>query len=98
MGEPGGINIEIVLKSIKKKLPNFFLIADPDWVAKSIKALNSSTKINIIENIDNCSKGYLNILPTKNKVKFGFKKSYNQNVPAIIESLNLSIKLAKKEK
>ena len=30
MGEPGGINIEIVLKSIKKKLPNFFLIADPD--------------------------------------------------------------------
>ena len=98
MGEPGGINIEIILKCVKKKLPVFFLIADPDWVAKSIKALNSSTKINIIENIDNCSKGYLNILPTKNKVKFGFKKSYNQNVPAIIESLNLSIKLAKQKK
>ena len=98
MGEPGGINIEIIFKCIKKKLPVFFLIADPDWVAKSIKALNSSTKINIIENIDNCSKGYLNILPTKNKVKFGFKKSYNQNVPAIIESLNLSIKLAKQKK
>ena len=87
-----------VLKCVKKKLPVFFLIADPDWVAKSIKALNSSTKINIIENIDNCSKGYLNILPTKNKVKFGFKKSYYQNVPAIIESLNLSIKLAKERK
>ena len=28
----------------------------------------------------------------------GFKKSYNQNVPAIIESLNLSIKLAKQKK
>ena len=37
-------------------------------------------------------------LTTKNKVKFGFKKSYNQNVPAIIESLNLSIKLAKQKK
>ena len=98
MGEPGGINIEIILKCIKKKLPDFFLIADPDWAAKSIKALNSSTKINIIENIENCLKGHLNILPTKNKVKFGFRKSYDQNVPAIIESLNLSIKLAKKRK
>ena len=98
MGEPGGINIEIILKCIKKKLPVFFLIADPEWAAKSIKFLNSSTKINIIENIENCSKEHLNILPTKNKVKFGFKKSYNQNVPAIIESLNLSIKLAKQRK
>ena len=98
MGEPGGINIEIILKCIKKKLPVFFLITDPDWAAKSIKALNSSAKINIIENIDNCSKGHLNILPIKNKVKFGFKKSYDQNVPAIIESLNLSIKLAKQKK
>ncbi|MBP56258.1 MAG: 4-hydroxythreonine-4-phosphate dehydrogenase PdxA [Rhodobiaceae bacterium] len=98
MGEPGGINIEIILKCIKKKLPDFFLIADPDWAAKSIKSLNSLTKINIIENIDNCSKGHLNILPIKNKVKFGFKKSYNKNVPAIIESLNISIKLAKQRK
>jgi len=98
MGEPGGINIEIILKCIKKKLPDFFLITDPDWAAKSIKSLNSLTKINIIENIDNCSKGHLNILPIKNKVKFGFKKSYNKNVPAIIESLNISIKLAKQRK
>ena len=98
MGEPGGINIEIVLKSIKKKLPNFFLIADPEWVKKSIKALNSEIRINVLENVDNCLKGHLNILTTKNKVKFGFKKSYNQNVPAIIESLNLSIKLAKQKK
>ena len=98
MGEPGGINIEIILKCIKKKLPDFFLIADPDWAAKSIKALNSFTQINIIENTQQCSKGHLNILPIKNKVKFGFKKSYHQNVPAIIESLNLSIKLAKERK
>ena len=98
MGVPCGINIEIILKCIKKKLPVFFLISDPDWAAKSIKALNSSTKINIVESIDNCLKGHLNILPTKNKVKFGFRKSYDQNVPAIIESLNLSIKLAKKRK
>ena len=98
MGEPGGINIEIILKCINKKLPIFFLIADPDWAEKSIKALNCYTKINIIENIEDCLKGHLNILPTRNRVRFGFKKSYNQNVPAIIESLNLSIKLAKQKK
>ena len=98
MGEPGGINIEIILKCINKKLPIFFLIADPDWAEKSVKALNFYTKINIIENIEDCLKGHLNILPTRNKVRFGFKKSYNQNVPAIIESLNLSIKLAKQKK
>ena len=60
MGEPGGINIEIVLKSIKKKLPNFFLIADPEWVKKSIKALNSEIKINVLENVD--KKAYLSAL------------------------------------
>jgi len=98
MGEPGGINIEIILECIKKKLPDFFLITDPDWVNKSIKVLNSSIKINIMENIENCSKGYLNILPIQNKVKFGFKKSYSKNVPAIIESLNTSINLAKQKK
>ncbi len=98
MGEPGGINIEIILKCINKKLPIFFLIADPDWAEKSVKALNFYTKINIIENIEDCLKGHLNILPTRNKVRFGFKKSYNQNVPAIIESLDLSIKLAKQKK
>ena len=98
MGEPGGINIEIILECIKKKLPDFFLITDPDWVNKSIKVLNSSIKINIMKNIENCSKGYLNILPIQNKVKFGFKKSYSKNVPAIIESLNTSINLAKQKK
>ncbi len=98
MGEPGGINIEIILECIKKKLPDFFLITDPDWANKSIKVLNSSIKINIMENIENCSKGYLNILPIQNKVKFGFKKSYSKNVPAIIESLNTSINLAKQKK
>ena len=48
MGEPGGINIEIILKCIKKKLPDFFLIADPDWAAKSIKSLNSLPTTNIV--------------------------------------------------
>ena len=67
------------------------------WVKKSIKALNSEIRINVLENGRHCCKGHLNILTTKNKVKFGFKKSYNQNVPAIIESLNLSIKLAKQK-
>ncbi len=98
MGEPGGINIEIVLNCVKENLPKFFLVTDPKWAEKCIKNLNSNVEINIIKNIKDCSKKALNILPIKNKVKFGFKKSYKENVPAIIESLDNSIKLAKQKK
>ena len=41
MGEPGGINIEIISQCVKKKLPDFFLISDPKWVEKSLKQLLS---------------------------------------------------------
>ena len=38
MGEPGGINIEIILNCVgKKNLPKFFLISDPDWVIKCVQ-------------------------------------------------------------
>ena len=37
-------------------------------------------------------------LPIKNNVKFGFKKSYTENVPAILESLDTAVKLAKEKK
>ena len=95
MGEPGGINIEIISQCVKKELPDFFLISDPKWVEKCLKQLNLDIKVNILDNIDSCIKGHLNILPIKCKVKYGFKKSYEQNFPAIIESLDLAIKLAK---
>ena len=98
MGEPGGINIEIISQCVKKKLPDFFLISDPKWVEKCLKQLNLNIKVNILDNIDSCIKGHLNILPIKCKVKYGFKKSYEQNFPAIIESLDLAIKLAQRKK
>ena len=97
MGEPGGINIEIISQCVKKELPDFFLISDPKWVEKCLKQLNFNIKVNIIDNIESCIKGRLNILPIKCKVKYGFKKSHEQNFPAIIESLNLAIKLAKQK-
>ena len=99
MGEPGGINIEIILNCVgKKNLPKFFLISDPDWVIKCIQELKLKTKLNIIYDLNDCKKNYINILPIKNTVKFGFKKSYTKNVPAIIESLNTAIKLAKERR
>ena len=98
MGEPGGINIEIISQCVKKKLPNFFLISDPKWVEKCLKELNLEIKINILDNIESCIKGYLNILPIKFRVKYGFKRSYEQNIPAIIESLDLAVKLARQKK
>ncbi|MBS39095.1 MAG: hypothetical protein CML90_00395 [Rhodobiaceae bacterium] len=98
MGEPGGINIEIISQCVKKKLPNFFLISDPKWVEKCLKELNLEIKINILDDIETCIKGYLNILPIKYRVKYGFKKSYEENIPAIIESLDLAVKLARQKK
>jgi len=99
MGEPGGINSEIILQTAKlPKLPKFFLVSDPNWVEECIDNLNMRIKLNIIENLHDCEKNYINVLPIKKKVKFGYKKSYKSNVPATIESLNKVIKLALEKK
>jgi len=99
MGEPGGINSEIILQTAKlTKLPKFFLVSDPSWVKECIDNLNISIKLNIIENLYDCKKNYINVLPIKKKVRFGYKKSFQSNVPATIESLNTTIKLAVEKK
>ena len=99
MGEPGGINSEIILKTAKlTKLPKFFLVSDPNWVKECIDNLNINIRLNIIENLYDCKKNCINVLPIKKKVRFGYKKSFNSNVPATIESLNTTIKLAVEKK
>tara|TARA_B100001996_G_scaffold335535_1_gene286309 strand:- start:1070 stop:2068 length:999 start_codon:yes stop_codon:yes gene_type:complete len=95
MGEPGGINSEIILNTAKSvNIPKFFLISDPNWIEKCIDNLGIKIKLNIIKDLCDCRKNYINILPIKKKVKFGYRKSYKSNVPAIIESLDTAIKLA----
>jgi len=99
MGEPGGINSEIILQTAKlPKLPKFFLVSDPNWVEECIDNLNMKINLNIIENLNDCEKNYINVLPIKKRVKFGYKKSFESNVPATIESLNTVIKLALEKK
>ena len=99
MGEPGGINSEIILKTAKlTKLPKFFLVSDPNWVKECIDNLNIEIRLNIIENLYDCKKNCINVLPIKKKVRFGYKKSFKSNVPATIESLNTAIKLAIEKK
>ena len=99
MGEPGGINSEIILQTAKlTKLPKFFLVSDPNWVKECIDNLNIRIRLNIIENLYDCKKNCINVLPIKKKVRFGYKKSFKSNVPATIESLNTTIKLAIEKK
>ena len=99
MGEPGGINSEIILQTAKlTKLPKFFFVSDPNWVKECIDDLNIRIKLNIIEDLYDCKRNYINVLPIKKKVKFGYKKSFKSNVPATIESLNTTIKLAIEKK
>ena len=102
MGDPSGINSEIILKSFNKisnnKEIDFFIICDPNWIKKSKKIFNIDVPLNIISNEINIKQNKLNILPIKNKVFSNLGKPDKKNNKAILESLNISINLAKKNK
>ena len=102
MGDPSGINSEIILKSFNKisnnKEIDFFIICDPNWIKKSKKIFNIDVPLNIISNGINIKQNKLNILPIKNKVFSNLGKPDKKNNKAILESLNISINLAKKNK
>ena len=102
MGDPSGINSEILLKSFNKinnnKEINFFIICDPNWVKKSKKIFNINVPLNIISNEINIKQNKLNILPIKNRVSSNLGQPDKKNNKAILESLNTSINLAKKNK
>jgi len=102
MGDPSGINSEIILKSFNKisnnKEIDFFIICDPDWIKKSKKIFNIDVPLNIISNEIKIKQNKLNILPIKNKVFSNLGKPDKKNNKAILESLNISINLAKKNK
>ena len=80
MGEPGGINIEIILNCVgKKNLPKFFLISDPDWVIKCIQELKLKTKLNIIYDVNDCKKNYINIFMVNTKESIKMKRLWLSN-------------------
>ena len=102
MGDPSGINSEIILKSFKKisnsKEINFFIICDPNWIKKSKKIFNINVPLNIFSNEINIKQNKLNIMPIKNKVFSNLGQPDKKNNKAILESLNTSINLAKRNK
>ena len=102
MGDPSGINSEIILKSFNKisnnKEIDFFIICDPSWIKKSKKIFNINVPLNIISNGINIKQNKLNILPIKNKVFSNLGEPNKKNNKAIMESLNTSINLAKNNK
>ena len=101
MGDPSGINSEIILKAFKQinnRKISFFIICDPDWIKKSKKIFNINIPINIISKKINIKKDKLNILPLKNKILFNLGQPSKKNNKAIFESLNTAINLAKNNK
>ena len=49
MGEPGGINSEILFKALTKiKKIKIFVICDPSWIEDSLKFFHLEIPINII--------------------------------------------------
>ena len=99
MGDPSGINSEIILKAFNKisnnKKIDFFIICDPSWIKKSKKIFNINVPLNVISKEINIKQNKLNILPIKNKVFSNLGHPDRRNNKAIMESLNTSIHLAK---
>ena len=87
MGDPSGINSEIILKSFNKisndKEIDFFIICDPSWIKKSKKIFNTDVPLNIISNEINIKQNKLNILPIKNKVFSNLGEPNKKNNKAI---------------
>ena len=101
MGDPSGINSEIILKAFKQmsdRKISFFIICDPDWIKKSKKIFNINVPLNVISKEINIKQNKLNILPIKNKVFSNLGHPDRRNNKAIMESLNTSINLAKNNK
>ena len=102
MGDPSGINSEIILKAFNKisnnKKIDFFIICDPSWIKKSKKIFNINVPLNVISKEINIKQNKLNILPIKNKVFSNLGHPDRRNNKAIMESLNTSINLAKNNK
>ena len=82
MGDPSGINSEIILKAFKQinnRKISFFIICDPDWIKKSKKIFNINIPINIISKKINIKKDKLNILPLKNNILFDLGQPNKKN-------------------
>ena len=99
MGEPGGINSEILLKALKKiKKIKIFVICDPSWIEDSLKFFHLEIPINIISKPSEVRLGFLNILPLKNNIIFNIGSAKKSNNKAIIESIDKAVSLAHAKK
>ncbi len=99
MGEPGGINSEILFKALKKiKKIKIFVICDPSWIEGSLKIFQLNFPINIISSPSEVRIGFLNILPLKNNIIFKIGNANKANNKAIIESIDTAINLAQAKK
>jgi len=99
MGEPGGINSEILLKALKKiKKIKIFVICDPSWIEGSLRIFQLNFPINIISSPSGVKIGFLNILPLKNNIIFNIGNAHKANNKAIIESIDTAVSLAQAKK
>ena len=99
MGEPGGINSEILLKALKKiKKIKIFVICDPSWIEGSLRIFQLNFPINIISSPSGVKIGFLNILPLKNNIIFNIGNAHKTNNKAIIESIDTAVSLAQAKK
>ena len=102
MGEPSGINSEILVKTWinrkKKKLLPFFVVDDKSKIEFIIKLFKLKAKIKLIKNPNETFEIFDNYLPVYdlgNKIKFKLGSPDKKNSKFIIDSLKTSFNFVK---
>ena len=102
MGDPAGIGLDLTLllweQRIKRNLPQFFLIACPDTLQKRANRLGIKTPI-CTSSPQNCSTDFnsaLPVIPLTAKTCESPGDSRVEDVPAILESINVAVEYVKR--
>ena len=97
MGDPAGIGLDLALilwsQRVKRNIPKFYLIANPETVQKRANRLGIKIPIctSIPQNCCNDFDSKLPIVPIKSNANEHPGKSRIEDVPAILESINTAV-------
>lgn len=103
-GDPSGIGIEIALKAWilrrERHVPAFFILADPDVVAKQIALLNMDIAYQVVD-VDEVDREFDSVLPVialKNRQIVQFGHPVGENAKGIIEAIERGVHLVHEKK
>lgn len=101
MGEPAGVGGEILIKAFaareKLGLPNFFAVADPNWLADTARRLDLPLDVRIVREAVDVSPepdGFLNVVRVELETNPEPGVPLDENAQAVIESIEHAVSYA----